>query len=493
MIVTTPMPPLLQLFVVIFTITGWFIPLLMVFFVPANRKPSAATAWLMLIFAMPWLGLLIYLLLGSPKLSLQRRTLQRQINQYISSFIEEARADPALQALVAPPLPVRYEPFVRLGTNLGALPAMAENTVSILTDYDGIIAELATRIASAKRFVHIQFYILIADTATEACFAAMEQAVARGVSVRVLYDPVGSRKYPTYRATLARMRASGIKALPMLPPYRRGDFNRIDLRNHRKIVVIDGEVGYTGSFNLIDRTYHRRDNISYDELIACVGGPAVDALDAVFRTDWYAESGERLTEKEHPAYPIELTPAGTALCQVLPSGSGFEAENNLRVFVDLIHASRRRLVICNPYFVPDDALMMAVVNAAMRGVAVTMYNSEAHDQFLVAYAQRSYYEELLRVGVEIRLYKAPTLLHSKTISIDDDLAVIGSSNMDMRSFQLNLEVSLIAYDHGVVRDLRLAEAEYHTRSRAISLSEWEQRPLRGRLFENVTRLMSAVL
>lgn len=475
------------------TIISWLIPFVMLFIVPANRKPSSATAWLLLIFALPWLGLIVFLLIGSPKLSARRRALQQEINSYIKQFIAEARAEPQARMLLAPPVEQRYQPFVNLSSALGALPAVANNGVEILTDYDDILARIAADIDGARRFVHVQFYILIADTATEACFQAMERAVARGIAVRVLYDPVGSRKYPPYRATLRRMQAAGISAYPMLPLYRLDDINRPDLRNHRKIVVIDGEVAYTGSFNLIDRRYHRRDAIQYDELMARVRGPAADALDAVFRTDWFSETGERLSQSDDPALAITFTPGGTSLCQVLPSGSGFERENNLRLFVDLIHASRHKLVICNPYFVPDEALMMAVVSSALRGVDVTIYNSEAQDQFLVAYAQRSYYEELLRAGVKIRLYRAPTLLHTKTISIDDDIAVVGSSNMDMRSFELNLEVTLLCYDPNVVAELRQAEASYHARSRAIELDQWLQRPLHNRLFENITRLMSALL
>lgn len=465
----------------------------MLFIVPSNRRPSSATAWLLLIFATPWLGLLIFLLIGSPKLSTRRRTLQREVNGYIADFIALARQDPSLLPLVDPKISPRYEPFVKLGTALGALPAMSGNHVELLDDYDTMLARIAADIDAARDFVHVQFYILIADAATEDCFQAMERAVARGVPVRVLYDPVGSRKYPTYRATLARMRAAGIGAYPMLPLNRRGDFNRPDLRNHRKIVVVDGEVGYTGSLNLIERAYHRRDTIVYDELVARVRGPAADALDAVFRSDWYAETNERLTDPRNSIHPIVFTDEGDALCQVLPSGSGFEKENNLRLFVDLIHASRERLVICNPYFVPDDALMMAVVSAALRGVEVTLYNSEVHDQFLVAYAQRSYYEQLLRAGVQIRLYRAPTLLHTKTISVDDEVAVVGSSNLDMRSFELNLEVTLLCYDPAAVTALREIEACYHARSFSLTLDEWLQRPPHQRLFENVTRLMSALL
>ncbi|HMQ33540.1 MAG TPA: cardiolipin synthase [Chloroflexaceae bacterium] len=475
------------------TVAGWLIPFIMLFIVPPNRKPSSATAWLLLIFAVPWVGLLVFLLVGSPKLSPRRRELQRQINDYIGAFIAEARADPETAPLVAPPIAERIRPFVELSTALGALPAVAGNAVELITDYDEMLARIAADIDAARRFVHVEFYILIADGATEGVFQAMERAADRGLPVRVLYDPVGSRRYPPYGATLRRLKAGGIIARPMLPIRGAIDFNRPDLRNHRKIVVVDGEIAYTGSLNLVERGYHRRDGIRYDELVARVRGPAADALDAVFRTDWLSETDERLSALGDLDYPMELTRDGEALCQVLPSGSAFANENNLKLFVALIHASRRRLVICNPYFVPDDALMLAVVSAAHRGVHVTLLNSEAQDQFFVAHAQRSYYEQLLRAGVEIRLYKAPTLLHSKTISVDDDIAVIGSSNLDMRSFTLNLEVTLVCYDPGAVRDLRRAEAEYIARSRALSLEEWRARPRLGQLFENIARLMSALL
>jgi cardiolipin synthase len=279
----------------------------------------------------------------------------------------------------------------------------------------------------------------------------------------------------------------------MLPLRLRGDCNRWDLRNHRKILVVDGEIAYTGSLNLIQPNYHRRDAIVYDEQMARVSGPAADALDAVFRTDWYSETGEQLGAEGNPEHAVELRVRGQTLCQVLPSGSGFDNENNLKLYVALIHAARHTIVICNPYFVPDEALMLALVSAALRGVDVTLVNSEVHDQFLVAYAQRSYYEELLRAGVKIRLYRTPTLLHTKTMTVDDDIAVIGSSNLDMRSFQLNLEVTLACFDQGVVAEMRRAEATYAERSRSLDLDAWRQRPLPERLFENVTRLMSAIL
>jgi cardiolipin synthase len=190
---------------------------------------------------------------------------------------------------------------------------------------------------------------------------------------------------------------------------------------------------------------------------------------------------------------LAIPPAsGEALCQVLPSGSGFDDENNLKLFTSLIHAAQRKLVITNPYFVPDDSLMVAITTAAQRGVDVSLINSEASDQFFVSHAQRSYYEELMRAGVKVYWYRAPVLLHSKCIAIDDDIAVIGSSNLDMRSFHLNMEVTLLVYDRETVARLRQIEAVYLSRAKLLTLEEWRRRSLLHRLAENVCRLTSAL-
>jgi len=257
-------------------------------------------------------------------------------------------------------------------------------------------------------------------------------------------------------------------------------------------VVIDGMIGFTGSQNLIKRNYFRKDTIYYNELVARVNGPVVAELEAAFATDWYSETGELLDSRTAPETTLQVSPAGEVLCQVLPSGSGFDNENNLKLFTSLIHAARHTLVITNPYFVPDDALMTAITSAAQRGVDVSLLNSEVSDQFLVSHAERSYYEGLLKAGVKVYQYNAPILLHSKHISIDDDIAVIGSSNLDIRSFQLNLEVTLICYDPQVVVSLRQIEADYLCKSKPVNLDQWETRPVNEKFFENISRLTAAL-
>jgi cardiolipin synthase len=178
--------------------------------------------------------------------------------------------------------------------------------------------------------------------------------------------------------------------------------------------------------------------------------------------------------------------------QVVPSGPGFDGENNLRLFNSLIYAAKERLIISTPYFVPDESLFYAITTAAQSGIDVQLFVSEIGDQAVVYHAQRSYYEELLRAGVRIWLYRSPTILHAKHITIDDQVAVIGSSNMDMRSFSLDLEISVMVKGTKFVQSLRRVEDSYRTRSRELTLDEWLRRPVGSKVLDNVARLTAAV-
>jgi len=488
---------LIQVLIVI----GYAIPVIMLFIIPTNRKPSSATAWLLTMLLLPYVGLLIYFLIGNPKLPARRRAQQRTSTQLITETVARARAitavDPQTHALVNPVIPEQYKRFVALNTNLGGLPAYGGNSVELLPDYAGSLARIAEAINEARYFVHIEYFIIALDKATEECFVAMEQAAQRGIKVRVLLDDLGSRSYPRYKDMLKRLTLAGIEwhlTLPFKLFNRR--FTRPDLRNHRKIVVIDNLIGFVGSQNLIDRTYHKKKNLKkglyYTELVARVAGPVVREFNALFLTDWYAETNVHLLRD----LPVEIrdvyTQCGDVLCQTLPSGPGYPDDNNLKLYTELIHSAERKLTIANPYFVPDDALMTAITTVAERGVDVTLISSEIGDQFLVYNAQRSYYEQLLQAGVKVYLFKSPSLLHAKHLTVDDDIAVIGSSNLDLRSFTLNLEVTLICYDKGVVAAMQPIFDSYLERANKLYLHEWALRSPMTRLAENVARLTAAL-
>ena len=470
--------------------------------IPRGRKPTAAMAWILLIVILPGIGVVLYLVIGSVRLPAKRRAEQARIDAIIrdrvrANGLEQTEAD----------WPRWFQRVVQQNETLTALPASWGNDASLYGDYQASIDAMAAEIDTAQRFVHVEFFIVAWDDTTRGFFAAMERAVARGVTVRLLADYVSTRRLGNCKATLAELDRIGVKWEWMLPvmPFQ-GKYQRPDLRNHRKIVVVDGRVAFMGSQNLIDRTYDSPKNIKrglkWQELMTRLTGPVVASVNAVFLSDWLIETGEDLsaTEQLSPA-AIEAArgaggePAtgGTGLlCQVVPSGPGYDTENNLRLFLSLIYGATEKVILTSPYFVPDEAMVYAITTACQRGIEVQLFVSEIGDQFMVWHAQRSYYTALLEAGVRIFLYPAPFILHSKHFSIDDDIAVIGSSNMDIRSFSLNSEVSLLVRGESFVAGMRQVEQGYRDAGRELTLEEWRREPAKATFLDGLMRLTSAL-
>ena len=460
------------------------------FVVPRDRRPSSALAWLLLIVVLPLIGLGLYLLIGSPKLPQERRDKQAAINQRISDrTTRQDTADPAGLD------PAWLESVATLNQNLGAMPLLVGNHARLLSGFDDQVAALVDAVGAARDYVHVEFYTLTLDASTAPFFEALAAAVDRGVQVRVLLDHLGSRPYPGYRRTLKNLTRAGVEWRLMLPvqPWR-GRYQRPDLRNHRKLVVVDGDTAYLGSLNMIDPSYdtwrRRRRGLRWRDLLVEVEGPVVQEVDALFITDWYCETDDLL-----PAAPRSAAaPPGDAgvACQIVPSGPRFEEQNNLVLFNSLIYAARERLSLTSPYFVPDESLLTAITTAARRGVAVELFVGEIGDQFLVFHAQHSYYRTLLEAGVRIYLFPAPHILHAKHVSVDDLVTAVGSSNMDIRSFLLDLELTLVTSGREFAVSLHAVEDEYRRLSRELTLDEWTHRSVGHRVVDDLCRLTSAV-
>ena len=455
--------------------------------IPGNRRPTTAMAWLLGIFFVPALGLILFLLFGNFRLSRRRTEQQQLVNERVRGSVELSHVASAYSG------PEWVQSAAELNRRLGSIPMVDGNQVELIPGYPDSIQAMAAAVRKAKRFVNAEFYIMSTDHVTDDLLTALEEAADRGVEVRVLFDHIGTLRVKGYNKLLKRLKASRIqwrRMLPLLPIH--GQWRRPDLRNHRKIMVIDGEVAFTGSQNLIEPSYnnpkHRKAGREWIELMACLRGPIVPTLNVVFATDWLSETDESLEDQLQLAAP----PAGRVTAQVVPSGPGFTTENNLRLFNTLIYSAQHRISVCSPYFVPDDSLLYAITTAAQRGVDVELFVSEKGDQFLVHHAQQSYYEALLRAGVRIYLYKAPFVLHAKHFTIDDEVAVLGSSNMDMRSFSLNLEVSVMLLGEDIVNSMRAVEDTYRDISHELRLEDWMRRPLAARYVDNVARLTATV-
>ncbi|MCZ9309715.1 cardiolipin synthase [Corynebacterium uberis] len=466
-------------------------------YVPEGRRPSSSTAWLLAILLLPVVGLPLFLLMGSPYINRRRHRIQQEANVMIEDvqadtpdYPDDAHLSPEITSMVA------------LNRRLTNLPAVAATNRGLLADYDNTIARMAAAIDTARETVHVQIYIMAWDDTTDVFFRSLERAVARGVTVRLMFDHIGSLKYPKYRTLGRRLTSIGVDWHLMLPlqPWR-GRFRRPDLRNHRKLLIIDGKVGFVGSQNMIDRSYLMRANKKagrqWIDIMVELEGPIVDSLETIFAVDWYTESGEPLAlgNAAPPGEAVSDESGATNVVQVVPSGPGYTTEPNLRMFTSIVHHAKHRLILCSPYFIPDESLLEAVTTACYRGVQVDLLVSEKADQFTVHHAQSSYYQTLLEAGMRIYQFPEPYVLHTKFLLADPDgdpVAVLGSSNMDMRSFGLNYEVSLMITRGNLITQLADLTEAYTAVAKELTLAQWKRRGIGRRYVDNVMRLTSAL-
>lgn len=465
-------------------VVDWILRLIMIFVLLREPPRPSIVAWLVLVLFLPWLGCIVYLLIGSKRMSYQ----------YLQRYEEVQSELPHVRGLLEKHVYVETPNFipelmnvVRLAERLGKYRIVGGNRIDLIIDTDETVDALVRDIDNAKHHVHLMMYIYGADETGEKVADALARAVQRGVVCRVLVDAAGSR--PMLRSLAPRMRNDGVVVHAMLQVKLHRLYRaRIDLRNHRKLVVVDGEIAYTGSQNIVNADYGVR-NLQWHDLMARVEGPIVLQLQSVFMTDWYVETKELI---QGDPYTPEPQRRGNVLLQTLPSGPVYETENYQRLIVAAIHAAEREVIITTPYFVPDDSVMEAIEVAILRGVTVQLIVPRYSDQYIVAAAGRAFFAELLRIGVEVYLFEMG-LVHSKTVAIDRVLSFIGTSNFDIRSFALNFEVSLVIYSQTVTQQLNAVNETHRSKSTRLTDDQWTQRSTPRRMLDNLARLMSPVL
>jgi cardiolipin synthase len=286
------------------------------------------------------------------------------------------------------------------------------------------------------------------------------------------------------------MRAAGIEVTAVLPLRLWGPNKvRLDLRNHRKIAVIDGRVAFFGSQNIVSA--HANRGLVNEEMMVRATGPVVRQLHALLLADRYLELGDMPLESRAPP-PGAGRDRRTGFAQVLPSGPGYNAGTTEELMIAMMSAARTRVALTTPYFIPSESFLLALKVAAKRGVSVHLIVARDSNKPLVQLAQQSYYQGLLEAGVHIHRYYG-NFLHAKHMSVDDDIALIGSSNFDMRSFALNAEVSVLIYEREVTAKLRRIQAHYLEESEHLAAATWAKRSIWGRTLENLARLTDSLL
>jgi len=478
---------MLSWLLIIYAVIGWVIRIAMIPVILRRRfAPGTAWSWLGLIFILPEIGLALYLLVGVSHLGKKRaRTHYRVVERGLSErrrFFVRDRATPI-------ELDAEQRMMVRQAEALSGNPIVGGNALEPISTADTLVERLVADLDAAEHHVHMLYYIFVDDEIGGRVIEALSRAAQRGLICRLLVDDAGSRRLLRSEAC-RRLKAAGVDVRGALPaqPWRKR-LSRIDLRNHRKLAVIDGRIAYTGSHNMIREDYgHRRAGKWVDLSVRCTG-PLVGQVQAVFLDDWAFEAGH-MPDEPH-LFP-ELSTAGDVAGHVVPTGPYYQTQTFQRVLLAALSTAQDKIIMTTPYLVPDEPTMLALSMAAERGVAVTIVVPRRSDHPLVGAAGRAYIEPLLDAGVHVHRYTRG-LLHAKTMTVDNAFALIGSANLDIRSFELNFELSTLLYGSEITGKLRYVQRAYLADAVPIDLDAWRRRPAYKQLTEQAASLFSPLL
>lgn len=445
-----------------------------------NRNPVKTLAWVMVLVFFPLVGFVFYVFFGMDMRQtriIEKRSLSRLSQRPLLNF--------AGQAVSNPPEP--YAKLVTMMRRAGLSYPLGGNQVTSFTDFPTMLHDMLCAIAAARHHIHVQFYIFMDDAVGRLLADALVDKAREGIKVRLLYDDVGSWK--AKNSFFRALRDAGIEVYPFGEVKFAALAKRANCRNHRKVVVIDGETGYMGGMNVAERYYRGVSWGRWRDTHIRIDGMAANALQASFLIDWHYATRQLVTE---PAYFPKVAPQGGTDIQIVTSYPMGEWHTIMQGMLQVISQSRRYLYMQTPYFLPTEPILMALRNAALAGVDVRLMVPRRGDNLLVDLASHSYYKEVMTAGVKIFQYEAG-YLHAKVILADDNFVTIGSTNIDFRSFEQNFEINAFIYDPEVVKEMKRIFMTDLTCSTRVVPAEWKKRPLWNRFWESLVRLLSPLM
>ncbi len=447
-----------------------------------NRDPASRVAWILFIMALPYVGALTYLMLGE-----------------VRPNKGQAHPQPlkdALTPISSPPSDTGIAPISSAGFSIGksisGFNPVGGNTGHLLDDSNATIDALVADIDAALEHVHLLFYIWLADTNGCKVVAALVRAAQRGVTCRVIVDDLGSRNFirSEHWQTMNKAGVQLARAQPIGNILVRILKGRIDVRNHRKIVVIDNRITYCGSQNCADPEFAIKAKYApWVDAVIRFEGPIARQNQLLFLTDWLICTNEDCRELAQQPMPL---PKPGFIAQVIGTGPENHYSATPELFATLMFSAQQELVITTPYYVPDDFMQSALCSSARRGVSTTIILPARNDSWFVGAASRSHYSELLDAGVRIYEYTGG-LLHAKTLTVDDKTTLIGSANMDRRSFELNFENNILFQDEALSQAIRERQASYIRQSKPIEQTDVDAWSALYRLRNNILAILSPVL
>ncbi|MHA7967065.1 cardiolipin synthase [Paenibacillus sp. CAU 1782] len=475
---------------------SWVIIVLNIFLATAvifleRRNASATWAWLMVLYFIPVLGFIMYLILGQKVRKRQLSKLLGDNERVIKHALETQREELKANRLVPQDSELaEYQDMIYLNLTTGLALYTNNNILDIYTDgsqkFDALIAD----IEAAEHHIHLVYYIVRDDELGRRLMRALTAKAAAGVEVRFLYDHIGSSRLPG--RFFKELRAAGGKEAAFFPsriPYLN---LKINYRNHRKLAIIDGKTGYIGGFNIGDEYLGLNKHFGqWRDTHLKVQGSAVLQMQAQFLLDWNLAASGKI-ELSEIYFPDPRGVPGHIGMQLVASGPDTEYQEIKNAYIKMIYGARSSVCLQTPYFVPDDSLLSALKVAALSGVEVSIMLPSKPDHFFVYWATQSYLGELLASGIKVYLYEKG-FLHAKTLVVDSKVASVGTANLDIRSFKLNFEMNAFIYDSATSLKLMEIFRRDIEDSRLLTREAYDGRPLFNRFRESISRLLSPIL
>lgn len=455
-----------------------------------NRNPSTTLSWVLVLILLPYLGLIFYFFFGQ---RIRKRWIFRRLK--IRELVKIRKvSDSQLRALknvddIKEPQVLRNLKLIRLLLRENSSFLSVNNTIDIYHNGVDVYNQLYKDLSLAEHFIHLQYYLFEDGDVANRIQSILLERLSNGVEVNLMVDGIGSRSLSdSYIKTL---REAGAEVNIFRPVRFPSLTSKINYRNHRKIVVIDGVIGYTGGINIADKYIYGDGDLGFwrDTHIR-IYGDAVKMLEAVFLVDRYfvTDSFDKNPAKFFPSIDFQ----GGTYVQIANSGPESSTQNILNAYFTAINSAQNSICITTPYFVPNESLLIALKTAAAGGVDVQVVLPERIDSKVVQYSSRSYIQELLRANIKVYFYEAG-FIHAKVMLVDDHLSVVGSANFDYRSFYHNFEISALIYSTEENKKLRVQFEKDKKNSRRIKLTQWRKRPVGDKLKESVSRLLSPLI
>ena len=452
-----------------------------------GSQPSLAAAWVTIVTVLPVIGIPAYLLVGESRLGFRRRVIHKRVLELFGQTRFHTPDDPRASDTHLDGIDRQ---IARIAESVGGSPALAGNHVRLFGDSDATAAAIIADIARATTSVHLTSYIWLDDRVGSSVAEALIAAAGRGVTCRVLVDAQGSARFLRSHSARA-LRAKGVRVVAALPVHPlRALFARIDIRNHRKMIIVDSQIGWIGSMNIAAPEFAVQPRFApWVDCTLRITGPTVRELHLIFAADWYLDTQETIEDQLCVSPRFE---GGGVSAQIAASGPNYRNDAIKSLLIASIQVARDEIVLTTPYFVPDPTMYSALCVAARRGVVVRLVVPRRNNSRLVALASRAGYGMLLDAGVHIHEFTRG-LLHAKTITADGKFAIVTSSNLDRRSFELNFEATALVYDDSFARELRALQQSYIDASCEVTAMVWGQRSRGTALAQNAAALISPLL